>query len=381
MKRMLLVATTLALACGLMLGTGNVLAADEGQNQGQIQNEYCRGLFGTVDEIVLNSDNIPVTIKLINVKPLTDTNGGTANITVTENTTYHIPTVTTGLTGGAWQKWDQLAEESQDVVLDANRVAILLTVPATDQIAQKVMIIPAKKLYHHRYQHRLGVVTDVQGDTATVAQRNGEQITVQLGEGAEVEVGQFVVMVTDRVTNQTQLRAIHSYRVERLIERFEGYLEGSLTQEDFDEATAMLQAAHAKHIALMEQIQTRMEEQNRTRAANAVGTAIQYCEARYAEALQLRDQIRERVQDAGGWDRWRSEWAEISGTVASVNLVSRTVVIDTEDGAVTLQVPLRARIVKDGNLFALKSLSEGDVVTKAIYHTGNVNIAIYIEMA
>jgi ABC-type cobalamin transport system ATPase subunit len=381
MKKILLVATTLALACGLMLGTGSVLAADEGQNQGQIQNEYSRGLFGTVDEIVLNSDNVPVTIKLTNVKPAESTADGTADIAVTENTTFHIPSVTTALTGGAWQKWDQLTEESQEVVMDANRVAILLTEPATDQIAQKVMIIPAKKLYQHRYQHRLGVVVEVEGDTATVAQKNGEQITVQLGEGAEVEAGQFVIMVTDRQTNQTQLRAVHSYRLERMIERFEGYMEGSLNQKDFDEATAMLQAAHEKHIAVMEQIQTRLEEQNRTKAANAVGTAMQYCEARHAEALQLRDQIRERIQQAGGWDEWRSEWAEISGNVTSVDLVSRTVVIDTADGAVTLQVPLRARIVKDGNLFSLKSLEAGDVVTEAIYHIGNVNIAIYIEIA
>jgi ABC-type cobalamin transport system ATPase subunit len=381
MKKILLVATTLALACGLMLGTGSVLAADEGQNQSQIQNEYCRGLFGTVDEIVLNSDNVPVTIKLTNVKPADSTADGTADVAVTENTTFHIPSVTTALTGGAWQKWDQLTEESQDVVMDANRVAILLTEPATDQIAQKVMIIPAKKLYQHRYQHRLGVVVDVEGDTATVAQKNGEQITVQLGEGAEVEAGQFVIMVTDRQTNQTQLRAVHSYRLERMIERFEGYMEGSLNQKDFDEATAMLQAAHEKHIAVMEQIQTRLEEQNRTKAANAVGTAMQYCEARHAEALQLRSQIRERIQQAGGWDEWRSEWAEISGNVTSVDLVSRTVVIDTADGAVTLQVPLRTRIVKDGNLFSLKSLEAGDVVTEAVYHIGNVNIAIYIEIA
>jgi hypothetical protein len=380
MKKILLVATTLALACGLMLGTGSVLAADEGQNQSQIQNEYCRGLFGTVDEIVLNTDNVPVTIKLTDVKPTDSVADGTADIALTENTTFHIPSVTTALTGGAWQKWDQLTEESQDLVMDANRVAILLTEPATDQIAQKVMIIPAKKLYQHRYQHRLGVVVEVEGDTATVAQKNGEQITVQLGEGAEVEAGQFVIMVTDRQTNQTQLRAIHSYRVERMIERFEGYMEGSLNQKDFDEATAMLQAAHEKHIALMEQIQTRLEEQNRTKAANAVGTAMQYCEARYAEALQLRDQIRERIQQSG-WNEWRSEWAEISGTVASVDLVSRTVVIDTADGAVTLQVPLRARIVQDGNLFSLKGLEAGDVVTEAVYHIGNVNIAIYIEIA
>jgi len=167
-----------------------------------------------------------------------------------------------------------------------------------------------------------------------------------------------------------------------MIERFEGYMEGSLNQQDFDEATAMLQAAYEKHIAVMNQIKTKLEEQNRTRAANAVGTAIQYCEARYAEALQLRDQISERVQDAGGWDEWRSEWAEISGTVASVDLVNRTVVIDTEDGAVTLQIPLRTRIAKDGGLFALSSLDVGDVVAKAIYHVGSsVNIAIYIEIA
>src|SRR4030042_5846342 len=194
MKKILLAATTLALACGLMLGSaGSVLAVEEGQSQSQTQNEYCRGLFGTLDNITIAEDGAG-NIEITNVKPIDSTADGTANITVTENTTYHIPTVTTGLTGGAWQTWDQLTDESKEVVLDANRVAILLTEPATDQVAQKVMIVPAKKLYRHRYQHRLGVGVDVEGDTATVAQRNGEQITVQLGHGAEVEAGQVGMM-------------------------------------------------------------------------------------------------------------------------------------------------------------------------------------------
>jgi hypothetical protein len=389
MKKILLLATTLALACGLVVGgAGSALAVEDGQNQGvsdnQSQNEYHRGLFGTVDNITIAEDGTG-TISLINVKPVSNSEDGAAEIAVTENTTYHIPTVTTYLTGGAWQTWDELTDNSTELVLDANRVAILLTEPATDQIAQKVMIVPEKNLYRYRYQHRVGVVVEVDGNTATVAQKNGEQFTVQLGEGVEVEAGQFVIMVTERASGETQLKAVHCYRLQNMVERLKGHIEGSLNQQDYNRAKERLQASYERHIAVMEQIQTKLQDQNRTQAAEAVGEAIQRCEARYDEALQFMENLRERVRDAGGWEEWASQWSTISGTITSVdpNPDHRTVVIDTGEETVTLQVPFRAGIVEDGKLFALSSLEVGDEVATAVYHVGSggINIAIYIELA
>ena len=373
MKKMLLLATTLALACGLLLGGLGSAMAEE------TQNEYCRGLFGTVDNVSIDEDGNG-TIVLSSVKPASD-NAATVEITVTGETAYHIPTVTVLATGGVWQTWTQLQDESQSLVDEANRVAILLTDPAEDLTAQKIMVVPAKNLYRHRYQHRLGVVTDVDGDTATVAKRNGEQFTVGLAEGVEVSEGQFVVLVTDRLSGETQLRAVHAYRFQALMERFEGYLEGSLTKDDFDQATERIQAAHERHVALLEQLKTKLEEQNREQAVERVEQAIQYCEARYAEVIQLREQIRERIQNAGGWDEWAAQWDVISGNITDIDSTKRLITVETEDGTVVLHVPLRARIVQDDYPFAFRTLEVGDEVVKAVYHIGVTNEVIYLEIA
>ena len=380
MKRILLLATTLALACGLMLGSvGSVLA-------GENQNEGCRGLFGTVDaDKVTIDDNGTGTITLTNVKPLEA--AATVEIAVTENTTYHIPTVTVF---PSWQTWKQLTHQSRELVQEANRVAMLLAEPLTDPatqqpVALKVMVNPAKKLY--RYRHQLGVVVAVAvaGDNATIAKRNGEQITVTIGDGVELKEGQFVVIITDKATGEADVRAVDAYRAERLVERFEGYMEGSLNQEDFDAVTARMQAAYEKHIAVLEETKTRLEEHNRAQAAKMVQKAIDYADARYAEAMQLREQISQRVEACGGWEQWGKQWKEINGTIASVDYAGRTVTINTVNGTgdmvpVTLKSLGRTRIVKDGKLFAFRSLSSGDMVEKAVYHVGATNDAIYIEI-
>lgn len=375
MKKMLLLATTLALACGLILGGMGGVLAEENQNQN------CRGLFGTVENVSIGEDGSG-TIVLSNVNPLSAfDNASTVEITVTENTTYHIPNVTVLATGGAWQTWDQLAPESKTLVEEAGRLAILLTEPAGYSTVQKVMVVPAKNLYRYRYQHRLGVVVDVEADVATVARKNGEQITIKLGEGVEVSEGQFVVLVTDRLSGETQLRAVHAYRFEALMERFEGYLEGSLTVEDFNQVTAKIQAAYEKHLALLEQMKTKLEEQNRQRAVERVERAIQYCEARYAEVNQLREQIRDRIQDAGGWDEWVAQWDVISGNITAIDSTKRLITVETEDGTVVLHVPLRARVVQDGYAFAFRSLEEGDEIVQGIYYIGETNEVIYLELA
>jgi hypothetical protein len=364
MKRIMLVITTLALACGLMLGTmGAAMASTTQSSEG-------RGLFGTVTGVDIGDDGTGV-ITLSNVKP---ENNPTAEVAVTGSTLYHIPTVTIV---PKWQTWEQLTTESQGLVEDANRLAILLTEPASDGIAQKVMIVPAKGLC--RYSHQLGVVAKVEGDTATIVKRNGEEIVVSLGEDVELEAGQFVVLVTDKTTGEVQSRAVHAYRWEHMVQRFEGYLNGALDQEDFDKATALMEQAHQKHMENLEALQDRLEERNRVQAAEAVGKAMEYAEARYAEMEQLRDQIQERIREMGGWEEWRAHWGEANGTIASISTQTRTMTLNTESGPLTLEVAAGATITKNGNLYAFKGLKAGDVVEQVLYRSES-NKAWYVKL-
>jgi hypothetical protein len=366
-KKIILVVTTLALACGLMLGTmGTATASTSQGGQG-------RGVFGTVESVDISDDGTG-TITVSNVKPSGVTeNATTLVVETTEDTVYHIPTVTIV---PKWQTWEQLTAESQSLVEDANRVAILLTDPAGDHTAQKVMIVPAEGLC--RYRHQLGIVTKVEGDTATIAKRNGEEVTVVLDEGVEVEVGQVVVLVTEKNTGEVQLRALRAYRWELMVQRFEGYLNGSLNQASFDNVTAKLQRAHEKHIRTLEALQTRLEQHNRPQAAEKVGNAKGYAEARYAEAMELRQQIWDRVQEVG-WDEWLAQWGKASGTIASVNTQTRTMTLNTDNGTLTLQVTGGAVITKHGYLYGLRGLNAGDSVNKVIYNK-DTGRAWYVEV-
>jgi len=184
--------------------------------------------------------------------------------------------------------------------------------------------------------------------------------------------------VTEKGTGEVQLRAVHAYRWEQMVQRFEGYLNGSLNQADFDNATAKLQQAHEKHVNTLEALQTRLEDRNRLQAAEAVGKAMQYAEARYAEASQLREQIRERVQQVG-WEEWTAKWGEANGTIASINTQTRTMTMNTDNGTLSLEVAVGARIQKHGEVFTLKGLKAGDVVENVLYRTES-NKAWYIQV-
>ena len=144
MKKILLVITTLALACGLMLGSvGSVFAQDGPQN-----NPECRGLFGKVESVDIGGDGGGV-IGLKDAEPLT----------VTENTTYHIPAFVP-----PWQTWAELSDEGKQCVQNATRIAVLLAKPATERIALKVMVIPQRPVH----AHRVGVVISIEDNTITI---------------------------------------------------------------------------------------------------------------------------------------------------------------------------------------------------------------------
>ncbi len=252
MKRIILLVTTLALACGLVLGTaGGAMASTAQSGEG-------RGLFGTVESANIDDSGTgSVTLGSLKSASAAD-NGTTVVVTVTAATLYHIPTVTLA---PRWQTWAELADDSRDLVEEANRLAVLLTDPASNHIAQRVMVVPAKGIC--RYQHRLGMVTGIEGDTATVTLRNGQEVSMTMAEGMDLQVGLVVVVATEKSTGEVQLRAVSAYRWEHMVQRFEGYMNGSLNQESFDNATRMLQQAHQRHIDTLQALQARLEERQR----------------------------------------------------------------------------------------------------------------------
>jgi hypothetical protein len=221
-------------------------------------------------------------------------------IQVTENTTYHIPAVNFQPTQH-WQTWQQLTSESKSLILGAHRVAILLTEPA-GHIAAKVMVIPAGYLAY-RYHHYLGVVVAVSDNgAAIIVEKNGEQVTVTMGEGVQVDVGQLVLMVTDS-SGATEPKAIMAYRIDNMADRFEDYLEDSLTEADFDNVTNLIQQTHDKYVAYLQSLKSLLEVQNRTQAVAEVVTAINYTNARFSEIMQFREKIKGWVSNHGGWSK------------------------------------------------------------------------------
>ncbi len=104
--------------------------------------------------------------------------------------------------------------------------------------------------------------------------------------------------------------------------------------------------------------------------------------ARFSEALQFRAKIKDWVDNHGGWTAWQEHCGDISGTITEVTTVGRTLTISTDNGTVTVHVPVAARIVKDNALFVFKSLAAGNTLEKVIYYKlDNVNEALYILVA
>ena len=355
MSRILLLITSLVLTCGLMLGmTGTVFAAESTSGNG-------RGVFAAVANVSIDDDGSGV-IAFESVDP----------VTVYTNTTYHVPAgMYSNVTDAddympRWQTWSELTDEGKLLVKGAERVAILLEEPAADRIAAKVMVTPR----HSRHCHRVGVVVTVDGDTVTIVNKAGKEMTFTLPEGVEVTPGEFVTMVANQFANQTRLKVMAAHTVQQLAQRLRTQMESAQGQADFDRASALLERVQERHMDVLEGIQDRLEQQQQVqqRAKEAVQEAMENAQTHYEDALQVRDQIRDRVQDA--WEDWTSQWTTVTGTIASVDLDEQTVTITPDEGdEVVLNVVESTWITKDGRGATLSELIAGDVVRKAVYNT------------
>jgi hypothetical protein len=344
MSKILLVITTVLLAAGLVLGTAGIASADEGEGS--------RGVFGKVDSVEIDADGIG-TINLVDGDP----------IDLNADTTYHIPTFVP-----PWQTWAELAEteDGQLYVEGATRVAVLLAEPAADRIALKVMVIPDEPVR----SHMVGVVVTVEGDTVTLVNKAGKEITITLPEGVEVVEGEFVTLVGKRFAGEARLRAMAAHTINQLTNRLQNHMEAAQGQDDFDHVGAVLERAQERHAEVLDGIKNRLEEQNQvhTRAVEAIQDAIDNAQSNYEEALQKREEIREQVRT--GWEDWLAQWSTIEGTVESLDLEAETVTIAPAEGdPVTLNVVSLTLIVKDGRPATLADLAPDDIVRKAVYET------------
>ena len=346
MSKILLVITTMLLAAGLVLGTTGMAAADEATDEGT------RGVFGKVDSVEIGADGNGI-INLVDDEP----------INVNADTTYHIPTFLP-----PWQTWAELAESEDGhlYVEGATRVAVLLAKPAADRIALKVMVIPDQPVR----SHLVGVAITVDGDTVTLVNKAGKEITITLPEGVEVSEGEFVTLVGKRFAHETRLRAMAAHTITQLTNRLQNHMEAAQGQETFERAAALLERARERHMDVLDGIQNRLEEHRHlhVRAMEAIQNAIDNAQSRYEEALQRCEQIRGRVRT--GWGEWLAQWSTIEGTIESTDLDDQTVTIAPEEGdPVTLSVVTLTLIVKDGRPATLADLAPDDIVRKAVYHT------------
>ncbi len=289
-QRIALAGSGLALACGLTLGTmGTAMASEPAE---------CRGVFATVADVTVDQNGVG-TIGLVDVK------GGehvdTLTLIADNGTMYHIPTLS------PWQSWSDLSadlassdgfDRTQPVVA-GDRIAVSLDEPlrpGEEAVASRVMtVIPQR----HAHRHMLGVVARVEGDTATIVDRNGEEVAMTLRTGLEVEPGKYVIMVANCEGNEVQLRAVEAHRVGDMIERLKGFMNQASNQGDLDRASGLLEQAHERHMNVLQGIQSKLQDRNREQLAASVGQAIENEQSCYQEAVQLRDRMQEQVRNSG----------------------------------------------------------------------------------
>ncbi len=293
-QRIALGVTTLALAGGLTLGNMSIAMASEPPE--------CRGLFATVENVTVDENGVG-TIGLVDVRCADGVN--TLILIADNETLYHV----SALSG--WQSWDALSEElaageacdrTQPVVA-GDRIAVSLDGPlgsSEDAVASKVMtVIPGR----HTHRHQLGVVARVEGDTATIVDRNGDQVKMTLRAGLEVEQGQLVVMVANQVRSEVQLQAVQAHRVGDVMNRFERYMTQASNQGDFDQASGLMEQAHERHMNLLQGMQAKLQDRNQEQLAAAVGEAIDNEQSCYQHAVQTREQLRDQARESGWSDQ------------------------------------------------------------------------------
>ncbi len=189
---------------------------------------------------------------------LLETKWGAMEVFVTENTTYHIPTVVP-----PWQTWAVLGE----VLEDGDHVAILFTEPAASHIAQRIMVLPHSPVN----DHTVGIIIEVADNTVTIEDKEGNEVTIDIPEGVSVEeVGKFVTIISKKQRGRNPMaKAVE--RVERVIERLNRHMEkaearvakGEIDEEegskDIERLKGLLQANHERHYAVLERVSNKFE--------------------------------------------------------------------------------------------------------------------------
>lgn len=338
---------------GLVLGGTGLVAAEEDTGSDP------RGIFGVVTNVTVDDDGNGV-ISLDGKDP----------VNVDAATLFHVPGFVP-----PWQAWTNMTDAGKIHVKGAQRVAILLTPEVGDRLAQKVMVI--KSQYRAR-GHVIGVVTAIDGDTVTIVNKKGEEVTMTLPDGIELEVGDYVTLVAFG-TSDAARTCVRAHKMEQLINRFEHELQYMKKQADFDRVNALLEKARERHMEVLEGIRDRWQEQNKgsEKSMEALNRAIQNAQTAYENLAQKREQVRDRVQNK--WDQWFGQWIEVQGNITAVDLEANTVTIAPDEGdEVVMEVVDYTRITKAGTLVDIGDLAPGDKVNRAVYSSETMEAALIV---
>ncbi len=235
----------LTLAVALLAGSVSSVFAQEAEASP-------RGAFGTTSTVSIGDDG-EGSFQL-------ETKRGPIEVTVTSDTKYHLPTLV--------PPWQTRAELGEPALEDGNRVAILLTVPAADHVAQQVMILPQRPVN----DHTAGVIIEVTDNTITLEDKDGNTFTFTLPEGfPESKVGDLVTVISKRLRGIMNPVARASVGVEKIQERLNrqiekialrvagGEVDEATGSKDIERLKELLKANYERHHAVLERISEKFE--------------------------------------------------------------------------------------------------------------------------
>jgi hypothetical protein len=287
-KVLLSVATIMMVSTMMLVNFGTVLASDS-----QASPDKGRALFGTVESVVVDDGGNATALILVNPDN---------EVAVNADTLYRFPEGT-----DAWQAWGEAVAEA---VAEGVRVAVLLDEEKT--VAERVMALQNTA----RFRHRVGVVTEAEGDCLRMVNREGAEVCVDCPQGIPEEVtpGQYMTMVTERKADENNGQCVAVHNMEQLITRLQKGLEDA-GQEQIEQAEALLEESCDKAIKALERIQNRVENhvceqsgeqsgdpveaqvRDREQAMNCIHQALEQVQTCYQQALQNMQQTMQSTGD------------------------------------------------------------------------------------
>ncbi|MBI2866248.1 MAG: hypothetical protein HYX99_02665 [Chloroflexi bacterium] len=289
---------------------------------GQLPPGQHRGLFGTVTALGTGSLTV-------------DTGQGPVSVTVDESTKFRLP--------------GRESFSFSDLQV-GDRLALLARVQGEALSALMVMVVPSQALN----RHRTGAITDIQGITITITDKDGNTLTLEVpGGAAGLALGQVVTSIVrhDPGTGKPVAQALHQIGqvLERLgkdVREAEGKDGNRGRGKDTERLRELLEDNVARHLGILQEVLERVPEQARPH----IQEAMEHTRRGHQEALRALNMSGPQI--------------EVVGSIAAIDLAASTVTIQPRLGdPLVLQVTGNSRLHKDNlERAGLSDLAVGDTV-------------------